>query len=155
MTDLSADVEVDISAESMKTFIKGKTSVPFKTLVKLILQRKVTTLFEHWGQDSIVISSELLTDLASAQQDNQENRQHLILVTFGCGIFAGFFLFAFLQLLLLLGKVQLRVENLLYIIASMVALTLLGWSLMKARQKQKSEHLYDTMEKIANMVPKK
>lgn len=155
MTDLSADVELDISAESMKTFIKGKTAVPFKTLVKLILQRKVTTLFEHWGKDSIVISSELLTDLASAPQDNEENRQHLILVTFGCGIFAGFFLFAFIQLLLLLGKVQLQLENLLYIIASMIALTILGWSLMRARQKQKSQHLYETMERIANIIPKK
>lgn len=155
MLEHSTDLEVDITSESVKTFIKGKTGVPFKTLVKLILQRKVTVLFERWGQDSIVISSELLTDLASAPQDNEDNRQHLMLVTFGCGIFVGLFLFSVVQLILLLGKIQLNLGNLITIIASMLVLAGLGWALMRSRQRQKSTKFYDTIEKIATIIPKK
>jgi Flp pilus assembly protein TadB len=152
---ITDELEVDIQNESIKAIIKGKTGVPFKTLVKLILQRKVTVLFEKWGKDAIVINSELLTDLASAPQDNADNREHMIYVTLGVGMFVGILAFVALQLVLMLAGVRLYIENLVYILLTMVGVVIIGWLTIQARRKQKSTKLYDTLESIANVVPKK
>lgn len=153
--DTSDDLEIDISSEHEKAFIKGKTGVPFKTLVKLILQRKVTNLFEKWGDNPIVINSELLTDLASAPQDNAESSQHLILVTFGCGIFTGLFTMVALQLILSIGNIYLDAVKLVYIVACMIGVVALGWTIMRIKQRNKSDKFMEVMEKIAAVVPKK
>lgn len=149
------DLEVDISPESEKAIIKGKTAVPFKTLVKLILQRKVTVLFEKWGKDPIVINSELLTDLASSPQDNLESSRHLVAVTFGCGIFMGLFAFALLQLILVMGNITLTQSDLLYVLASMACVAIVGWVIMRMQLRNRSDKLLETMERIASIVPKK
>lgn len=154
-TITTEDLEIDITNESVKAIIKGKTGVPFKTLVKLILQRKVTALFEKWGNDAIVINSELLTDLASAPQDNEDNRMHMIYVTFAVGMFAGIFTFVLLQLILLVANIQLFMENLLFILLTMLGVMLIGWVTIKARRRPKGTKLYDAMESIASVVPKK
>lgn len=155
MNTLPDDLEVDLTNESVKAIVRGKTGVPFKTFVKLILQRKVTVLFEKWGQDPIVINSELLTDLASSPQDNQENTQHIIMVTFSMGVFAGFFVFTLLLFIALLLQVRVQLLGVAYMLIAMGAVMALGFVLMRAKQRKKSELFYDTMEKIANIIPKK
>ncbi|HCI03610.1 TPA: hypothetical protein DE059_01655, partial [Candidatus Peribacteria bacterium] len=64
------DLEVKVKEEKMKAIIEGRTAVPFKTFVGLVLQRKVFPLFKKWGDEPVIINSELLTTLASAAQDS-------------------------------------------------------------------------------------
>ena len=59
------------------------------TSMTLILQRKVLQITKTWGKEPIVVSSELLTTLASAPQDTVENKTHLVYVTMGVGAILG------------------------------------------------------------------
>lgn len=150
-----ADLEVDIKSDPGKAVIEGKTSVPFRTLVTLIVQRKVGTLFEAWGKDPVIVSSELLTNLASAPQDSQENRAQLVMVTLGVGILAGVFGFSIIQILLLVLGVELGTKELFMIAGSLVGLAGITVMLMKTKKKNRAEKVMETMEKVTAMLPKK
>ena len=67
-------MEVEISGGDRRAVIEGKTGVPFKTFVALVLQRKVTGLFQEYGNRPVIVESEMLTRLASAPQDNPQNQ---------------------------------------------------------------------------------
>ena len=101
------DLEVEVKTESSKAVITGKTSVPFRTFVGLVLQRKVLQLFKDWGEEPVILSSSLLTNLASAPQDSQENKAHLVTVTLGVGVLLGIFFLAALQAGLLLSLIHI------------------------------------------------
>ncbi|MDD3896342.1 MAG: hypothetical protein PHU04_00640 [Candidatus Peribacteraceae bacterium] len=150
------DIEVEIKAGDSKAVIAGKTSVSFKTFVMLVLQRKVTTLFKEWGNDAVIVSSELLTGLASAPQDTQENKSQLVLTTMGTGVLAGIFVLAALQLVLLVGlEITLSTRELLIIAGGLLGLAILAAALMKMKRKNKSEKLLETMEKLSGLLSKK
>jgi len=148
------DVEVDIKAEHRKAVIAGKTSVPFQKLVQLILQRKVMGLFKKWGDEPIIVSSELLTGLASAPQDNQENREHLVLVTLGVGVLAGVFVMAIVQVALTPWEIYLKEKELLLIAGTLLGLTVLTAALARVKRKNRSQKIADTMEKVAGLLSK-
>jgi len=150
-----ADLEVDIKPGDTKAVIEGKTSVSFKTFVSLVLQRKVMTLFKNWGDDPVVVSSELLTGLASAPQDSQENRSQLVLVTLGTGILAGIFALAVLQSILLALDIRLEQRELLIIAGSLFGLAILASLLSKMKRGNRSEKLVETMEKLTTLISKK
>ncbi|MDD5469583.1 MAG: hypothetical protein PHO92_02165 [Candidatus Peribacteraceae bacterium] len=150
------DIEVEIKAGDNKAVIAGKTSVSFKTFVMLVLQRKVTTLFKEWGNDAVIVSSELLTGLASAPQDSQENKSQLVLTTMGTGVLAGVFILAALQLLLLVAlEITLSTRELLIVAGGLLGLAVLAAALMKMKRKNKSEKLLETMEKLSSLLSKK
>lgn len=148
------DLEVNIRNERSKAVIEGKTSVPFKTLVQLVLQRKVLALFKKWGEEPVIINSDLLTHLASAPQDNQENRAQLVLVTLGTGVLVGIFAFTIFQIALMPWGIELREKELLLIAGGLVGIALLVAVLSRVQRKNKSEKLTDLMERIANMLSK-
>ncbi len=150
-----ADLEVDIKPGDTKAVIEGKTSVSFKTFVSLVLQRKVMTLFKNWGDDPVVVSSELLTGLASAPQDSQENRSQLVLVTLGTGILTGIFALAVLQSILLALDIRLEQRELLIIAGSLFSLAVLASLLSKMKRGNRSEKLVETMEKLTTLISKK
>ena len=93
-------MDAKLKTDHGKAIVEGKTAVPFKTFVGLVLHRKVLSLFKQWGKEPVIIDSELLTDLASAQQDSQENKEQLVTVTLGVGVLAGVFVLAIAQIAL-------------------------------------------------------
>ena len=147
-------MDVNLKTDQGKAIVEGKTAVPFKTFVGLILQRKVMNLFKDWGQEPVIISAELLTDLASAQQDSTENREQLITVTLGVGVLVGVFALAVLQIALVPWGVTLTAEYLLAIAGTLCGIALLTWLMGKMKRRSKGHKLTDTMEKIAGMVGK-
>ena len=150
------DIEVVIKASDNKAVIAGKTSVSFKTFVMLVLQRKVTTLFKEWGNDAVIVSSELLTGLASAPQDSQENKSQLVLTTMGTGVLLGIFILATLQLALLVAlDVSFSTRELLVVAGGLLGIAILAMILIKMKRRNKSEKLLETMEKLTGLLSKK
>ncbi|MFA7681502.1 MAG: hypothetical protein WCX61_00565 [Candidatus Peribacteraceae bacterium] len=150
----SPDLEVKLKAEKTRAIIEGKTSVPFQTIVSLILQRKIVHLFKRWGTEPVIISSELLTAIASAPQDSQENRAHLIIVTLGVGILAGVFFFTVLQALLLGLGFPMGQRELLSVGGGLIAIAFLASVLGRMQRGNRSQQIADRMEKIASLLSK-
>ncbi len=147
------ELEVEISNTGGKAVIEGKTSVPFKTFVSLILQRKVQVLFKRSDNDPVIVSSDLLTALASAPQDKQEDRTKLVIVTFGVGIVAGVFLTVATFLGLILFKIQPEVKDLGIVLAVIAGIVVLGVLLQKPQKKSAfGEKLMESMEKVTDLI---
>lgn len=152
--DDSSELEVHFKPETGKAVIEGKTTVPFQSFVALILQRKVQSLFKTWGKRPIIVESELLTSLASAPQDSQENRSNLVLVSIVTGILIGIAGLSIVQLALLPVEIVLGYRELGIIAGSILLLIILMVAAGKMQRKQKSEKLLETMEKMAGMLKK-
>lgn len=147
------ELEVEINNTGGKAVIEGKTSVPFKTFVSLILQRKVQVLFKRSDNDPVIVSSDLLTALASAPQDKQEDRTKLVIVTFGVGIVAGVFLTVSIFLGLVLFKIQPEVKDLGIVLAVIAGIVVLGVLLQKPQKKSAfGEKLMESMEKVTDLI---
>lgn len=148
------DVEVDIATDGNgRAVIEGKTSVPFRTFVTLILQRRVQQLFKSNAEDVVIVSSELLTALASAPGDKQEDKGKLVLVTFGVGILAGVFVAGLVLLGLMLFKIELQIRDIAIFLGVIVAVGILGVLLQKNQKKSTfTEKLFDAMEKTTDLV---
>jgi hypothetical protein len=147
-------MDAKLKTDHGKAIVEGKTAVPFKTFVGLILQRKVLSLFKQWGKEPVIIDSELLTDLASAPQDSQENKEQLITVTLGVGVLVGVFVLTVVQITLAPWGIYLRERELLIIAGVILGLGILAFSLGRIKKKGKSQKLTDTMEKITSIVSK-
>ena len=145
-------MDAKLKTNQGRAIVEGKTAVPFKTFVGLVLQRKVLNLFKQWGKEPIIVDSELLTDLASSPQDNQENTDHVILITLGVGVLFGVFLMAVLQIALIPWGIGLSGGHLLAIAGTILGLAVITWFLGRLKKKSKGHKLSDTMEKIASMV---
>lgn len=151
----NGELEVHFKQDTGKAVIEGKTVVPFQAFVALILQRKVTTLLKTWGKNPVIVESELLTSLASAPQDSQENRANLILVSLVAGALAGITCFAAVQLVLLLINIPLGYRELGVIVGSVATLVLMLWIAIKSPKKAKGEKLVETMEKVSSLLSAK
>lgn len=152
--DHDDELEVSFKPETGKAVIEGKTAVPFQSFVTLILQRKVQTLFKDHGKQPVVIGSELLTRLASAPQDSQENRSRLVLVSLGLGAVGGVAVFSAVQLALLFSDFPLTWKEHAIILGCIVGLGLLSALLMKIQRLPKSDKLTDSVENIARFLGK-
>ncbi len=147
------DVELAISGGPGKAVIEGKTAVPFRTFVTLILQRKVQAIFKTSQDEPVIVSSDLLTKLASAPSDKQEDRSKLTLITFGVGILGGIFLSAAALLGLLLFRIQIEVKDLSILLGAIAGIVILAMIIMKTQKKTGfKEKLQESMEKVTEMV---
>ncbi len=148
-----SDVEVDISNEGGRAVIEDKTSVPFRTFVSLILQRKVQTIFKKCQDEPVIVSSELLTSLASAPDDRQEDRAKLVLVTMGVGVIVGLFLTVAIFVALMLFGIQPVMQDLLITLAALAFVAVVVVMLQGAQKKKGlKEKLYESMEKVTDLV---
>lgn len=147
-----SDVEVDISTEGGRAVIEGKTSVPFRTFVSLILQRKVQTLFKKCQDDPVIVGSELLTALASAPDDRQEDRSKLVLVTFGMGVLAGIFCTVLTFVVLAMFDVRPQDKDLLIVLGIFLVVAVVMFVLLHVQRTPGKQQLYDTMEKIKDLI---
>ena len=149
-----SDLEVNIKPGDTKAVIEGKTSVPFRKFVGLILQRKVTDLFKDWGDDPVIVNSELLTGLASAPQDSQENKSQLILVTLGIGVLVGIFASAITQIILLSFGIAISYKELMIVAGGLVGLAILANILGRIQRKKKANKVVEAMERAAKLLSK-
>ncbi len=150
---MSTEVEVEISNTGNKAVIEGKTSVPFKTFVSLILQRRVQMLFKTNQDDPVIVNSTLLTALASAPGDKQEDKGKLVLVTFGVGILAGVFLAVAVFLGLMLLRIEIEMKDLGIVLGVIALVAVLGVLLQKNQKKSAfTEKLFDAMEKTTDLI---
>lgn len=149
------DLEVELKTESNRAIIAGKTSVPFRTFVGLVLQRKVMELFKKWGEEPVILSSDLLTNLASAPQDSQENKAHLVTVTLGVGVLVGVFGLAAVQAVILWFGYALGMREYLLIAGSLLGIALLAVLLSKLQNRSRGQKIADTMEKVAGFLSRK
>lgn len=147
-------MDAKLKTDQGRAIVEGKTAVPFKTFVGLVLQRKVLNLFKDWGKEPVIIDSELLTDLASAPQDSQENREQLVTVTLGVGIMIGVFVMSVAQIALTPWNIFLSQQHLLMVAGTLFGIGVLVWMLSKSKKKGNSQKMADTMEKITNIVSK-
>lgn len=143
------EVEVQMRPETGKAVIEGKTAVPFHSFTTLILQRKVQQLAKQWGREPIIVSSELLTQLASAPQDSVENRSQLVTVSLGVGVIGGVFLSALLLTGLQFADIIPGVREYAIVAGGIAGLALLVWALMKVRRIKRGERLVETMESVS------
>ena len=150
----SPDLEVKLKEEKTRAVIEGKTPIPFKTFVALVLQRKIIPLFKKWGEEPVILNSELLTSIASAPQDTQENRAHLVLVTLGVGVLTGIFILAVAQITLLALGITLAQKELLLIAGGLVALAILVSILGRLQGRNRAQKIADKMEKVASLLSK-
>jgi len=151
----STDLEIEVKTESSKAVITGKTSVPFRTFVGLILQRKVLQLFKQWGEEPIILSSELLTSLASAPQDSPENRTHIIIVTLGVGTLFGVFALAVGIAVLQVFGIILGLREYVLIAGSLAGIAILVALLARMQRFSRAQKVADTMEKVAQFLSKR
>ena len=148
------ELEVSFKPETGKAVIEGKTAVPFQSFVTLILQRKVQALFKDHGKHPVVVSSELLTRLASAPQDSRENTGHLGLVSLGLGAIGGVAALSAVQLALIFADMPLTWKEHAIILGCIAGLALLGGLLMYVQRMPKSDKLTDSVENIARFLGK-
>lgn len=147
-------MDAKLKTDHGKAIVEGKTAVPFKTFVGLVLQRKVTSLFKSWGKDPVIVDSELLTDLASAPQETQENKEQLVIVTLGTGVLIGVFVMAVIQVALTFIGISLQQKELLIIAGVILGLAVLTCALGKTKKRGRGQKVTEAMEKIANVVSK-
>ena len=147
------EVEVEINNSGGKAIIEGKTSIPFKTFVSLVLQRKVQAIFKKCQDEPVIVSSELLTSLASAPNDRQEDRGKLVLVTIGIGILGGAFLTIALFAILILFGIHPELKDLGIALGSLAFVGVVLVILQSAQKKSGfKEKLYESMEKVTDLI---
>lgn len=150
---MTHDVEVE-TTDGGRVVIEGKTGVPFKTFVGLILQRKVQTLKP--AQDELVIvSGDLLTKLASAPEDSHEDRSKLVLVTLGIGILSGVFLSAVALLAMSLVNIHPRNSDLMILVGAFVGIAILVSILQRIQGASTKQKVYEKMEKVTDLLSRR
>jgi uncharacterized membrane protein len=148
------DMEVDLKHEGSKAVIAGKTSVPFTTFVKLVLERKLGNVLKNSGSEPIIMSSELLTELASAPQDSRENQTKFTLVTLGSGVLLGVFIFSLAQIVLPIININLVPKDYIVIAGVLVGLVVLVVALDRTKRRKKADKITETMERLTSLLSK-
>lgn len=146
------ELEVNLQQENGKAVIQGKTVVPFQALVTLILQRKVQLLFKQWGKEPVVVASELLTGLASAPQDSQENKSHQLLVAMGVGILGGVGGMALVLAILETVQVFVTRKELLIVAGVIFGVGLVAFGLMRVQRVKRGERVVENIEKLSSFL---
>jgi hypothetical protein len=146
------DLEVQVRADTGKAVIEGKTVVPFQSLVTLILQRKVQLLFKQWSKEPVVVSSELLTGLASAPQDSQENRANQLLVALGVGALAGIAGMSLTLVLLETAQIFVTRKELLTVFGVIVGVACVALALMRVQRARRGDRIVESIEKLSSFL---
>ena len=150
----SSDMEVELKMEGTRAVIAGKTSVPFSTFVRLVLERKLGNVLKGSGEEPIVLGSELLTSLASAPQDSRENQTKFTLVTLGSGVLLGVFLFSLIQILLLAFGIASGVRDYGVVAGILAGLVVLVLILERLKRRKKADKITEAMERLTSLFSK-
>lgn len=152
MPSATKDLEVKFREEDHRAVIEGRTTVPFQSFVKLILQREVFALFKKWHKEPVIISSELLTHLASAPQNSIGNKSRDISVGVGVGVVLGVLISAIAMLVLTEVQIIPGRKELGIVIGGILALMILVGILVKMRSVKRGQSLVDAVESLSNFL---
>jgi len=147
-------MEVDLKHEGSKAIIANKTNVPFGTFVKLVLERKLGNVLKNSGSEPIILSSDLLTELASAPQDSRENQTKFTLVTLGSGVLLGVFFFSLVQIILPILGITLVSKDYAVVAGVLVGLVVLIVILDRTKRRKKADKITETMERLTSLLSK-
>lgn len=151
----SGDVQLSLkTTQGDKAIIEGKTSIPFGSFVKLILKRKVQTL-RDFQDEPIILSSNLLTHLASAPEDSHEDTSKVILTALLIGFCFGMFLTAFTLIFSSLFGIEIGVSELLTGLLVLLAVALAVYASLKISSHKMKQQLIEKVEEIAGLFAKK
>lgn len=139
------DVQVAMKGRSEHAVIEGKTAVPFGSFMKLIQNRKVQSLMKKWQNESVVLSSDLLTHIASAPGESHEDRSKVILTAMVIGLAFGIFVTG--VAIFFMGSLGYTIGQ-RELIAGMGVLLVLAIAVYSAMRMQSSNMKQDLIEKI-------
>jgi hypothetical protein len=137
-----------------KVVIEGKTGIPFGVFVKLILKRKVQVLFRKWQEEPVILSSELLTSIASAPEDTPEDRSKVTLTALVLGCCLGMFLTATVLVLLASIGIVVGMRELLTGLGVLLFLAIAVYAAMKIQVHRIRQDVVDTVERVADVFSK-
>ncbi len=146
------EMEVQFRPDTGKAVVEGKTMVPFQALVTLILQRKVQLLFKQWGKEPVIVSSELLTSLASAPQDSQENKAQQLLVAMGVGILGGVGGMALVLAILETVQVFVTRKDLLVVAGVIFGVGCVCVALMRVQRVKRGVKMVENIENLSSFL---
>jgi hypothetical protein len=148
------DVKVSMKEREEHAVIEGKTAVPFGSFMKLVQSRKVQPLMKRWQNEPVVISSDLLTHIASAGSESQEDRSKIILTAIVLGLAFGIFLATMGLFLLNLFGMSLGQRELITGLGILLILGVAVYSAMRVQGSGFRQDLIEKIEKIANVFGK-
>lgn len=151
----SGDVKVPLKDKGGdQAVIEGKTAVPFGTFVKLILKRKVQTLFKEWQQEPVILSSELLTKIASAPEDTHEDRSKIILTALVIGLCFGLFVTGAVIILFGLVGIEIGQREILTALGVLLFLACAVYGSMQVHAGKVKKGLVEKVEQVADVFSK-
>jgi len=148
----TGDVKVNIKAPAgEQAIIEGKTAVPFGAFIRLTLQRKVQGLMKEWQSEPVIISSDLLTKIASAPSESLEDRSKVLLTACVIGFCGGFFVAAFAIVVLGMMGVEIGQKELLVALTVLLVVALVVYSALQVHTRKIKEQFIEKIERIADI----
>jgi hypothetical protein len=151
----TGDIKVAVKSEKGdQIVIEGKTAVPFSAFVKLILKRKVQGLFKQWQNEPVIISSDLLTQIASAPGDTVEDRSKIVLTAVVIGFCLGaFVMVAGIFILGILG-IEIGQKELLFGLGAFLLVAVAVFAAMRVHVGKMRDELIEKVEQVAEVFGK-
>jgi hypothetical protein len=145
---------MELRREQPHVVVEGKTTVPFQSFVRLVLQRKVEQLFKEWRNEPLIMNSTLLTSLANAPQESTDDKGKVILTSLILGVGCGIFLSAVILLFLELAGISVDMGEFASVIGIIVVLALLLQIAVRMSGREKRQKLVERVEKISSVIGK-
>lgn len=151
----SADAKVAMrTSDGDEVIVEGKTGIPFNLFVKLLLKRKIQTLFKDWQDEPIVISSELLTKIASAPEDNAEDRSKIVLTALVIGLCFGMFISAVALVGLSMVGIIIGAKELIVALCVLLAVAVAVYGALQIHSHKIKQQLVEKVEEVADVFAK-
>jgi len=148
----NGDVKVTLKPQmGEQAVIEGKTTVPFSAFVKLILQKKVQGLMKEAQYEPVILSSDLLTKIASAPGESLEDRSKVLLTACVIGFCGGFFLSAAAIVLLGMMGVEIGQKELIVALTVIAIVGVAVYSAMQIQTGKMRDQFVEKIEKIAHI----
>lgn len=148
----SSDVKVNLRPQQSElAVIEGKTTVPFNAFVKLILQKKIQGLVKDAQDEPVILSSDLLTKIASAPGESLEDRSKVLLTACVIGFCGGFFVAAFAIVFLGMMGVEIGQKELIVALTVLLVVALAVYGALQIHTRKIKELFIEKIERIAEM----
>jgi len=148
----TGDVKVTLKpVQGEQAVIEGKTTVPFHAFVKLILQRKIQGLVKDAQDEPVILSSDLLTKIASAPNESLEDRSKVLLTACVIGFCGGFFAAAFAIVVLGMMGVEIGQKELMVALTVLLVVALAVYGALQVHTRKVREKFVEKIERIADM----
>jgi len=145
------DVKVTMKDRGDHAVIEGKTAVPFGSFMKLVQSRKVQPLMKKWQNEPIMLSSDLLTHIASAGGESREDRSKVILTAMVIGLAFGIFITGVVMFFMGILGITVGQRELITVLGVLLVLGLAVYSAMRVQSGNAKQDLIEKVEKISDV----